>query len=219
MLTHPYLKPLRIIRYHPRLSVAAVLGVIVALALPHSLRLSTRLLIGWDVGAVFYLAAAFLLAQDFDPKRIQLRADQYDEGGLLILVLTVAAAVASLAAIVVELGAARANASDRLALVLAGGTTLLSWALIHTIFAFHYAHRCYRGIDNRCSGLAFPKETHPTYWDFMYFSFVIGMTFQVSDVQVTATPLRRLVLAHGVTSFFFSVAVLALAVNLGASLI
>ena len=84
MLTHPYLKPLRIIRYHPRLSVAAVLGVIVALALPHSLRLSTRLLIGWDVGAVFYLAAAFLLAQDFDLKRIQLRADQYDEGGLLI---------------------------------------------------------------------------------------------------------------------------------------
>ena len=94
MLTHPYLKPLRIIRYHPRLSVAAVLGVIVALALPHSLRLSTRLLIGWDVGAVFYLAAAFLLAQDFDLKRIQLRDDQYDEGGLLILVLTVAAAVA-----------------------------------------------------------------------------------------------------------------------------
>ena len=102
--------------------------------------------------------------------------------------------------------------------MLAGGTTLLSWALIHTIFAFHYAHRCYRGADNRCRP-GVPKETHPAYWDFMYFSFVIGMTFQVSDVQVTATPLRRLVLAHGVISFFFSVAVLALAVNLGASLI
>jgi uncharacterized membrane protein len=217
--TRPLPKPLRIIRYHPRLSIAAVLGVIVMLALPHSLRLPTRLLAGWDVGAVFYLATAFLLAQDFDLKRIQLRAEQYDEGGLLILVLTVAAAVASLAAIVVELGAARANASDRFALALAGGTTLLSWALIHTIFAFHYAHRCYRAPGDRCSGLAFPKEAHPSYWDFIYFSFVIGMTFQVSDVQVTSTPLRRLVIAHGVISFFFSVAILALAVNLGASLI
>jgi len=73
--------------------------------------------------------------------------------------------------------------------------------------------------NSRCSGLAFPTEPQPNYWDFIYFSFVIGMTFQVSDVQVTSTPLRRLVIAHGVISFFFSVAILALAVNLGASLI
>jgi len=218
-LSHRSLKPLRVIRYHPRLSIAVVLGVIVVVLLPHTLRLSTRMLIGWDVGAVFYLSAAFLLVQDFDLKRAQLRAEQYDEGGLLVLVLTVAAAVASLVAIVVELGAARVNAGDPFALALAAGTTMLSWALIHTIFAFHYAHRCYRGTGHRCSGLAFPQETQPNYWDFIYFSFVIGMTYQVSDVQVTSTPLRRLVAAHGIISFFFSVAILALAVNLGASLI
>ncbi len=217
--TYRSFKPLRVIRYHPRLSIAVVLGVIVALVLPHSLRVSTRMLIGWDVGAVFYLVTAFLLVQDFDLKRAQPRAEQYDEGGALILVLTVAAAVASLVAIVVELGAARANAGDPFALALAAGTTMLSWALIHTIFAFHYAHRCYRGSERRCDGLAFPQEKQPNYWDFIYFSFVIGMTFQVSDVQVTSTPLRRLVAAHGIISFFFSVAVLALAVNLGASLI
>src|SRR5262249_5051374 len=205
--------------YHPRLSIATVLGVVVVLALPHDFRLSTRLLLGWDVGAVFYLTTAFLLVQDFDLKRARLRADQYDEGGLLILIITVAAAVTSLAAIVVELGATRTNAGGRFAFALAGITTLLSWALIHTIFAFHYAHRCYRDSNNLCTGLAFPKETQPNYWDFIYFSFVIGMTFQVSDVQVTSTPLRRLVAAHGVISFFFSVAILALAVNLGASLI
>ena len=217
--TNPLLKPLRIARYHPRLGIAAVLGLIVVLVLPQSLHLSTRLLLGWDVGAVFYLTTAFLLAQDFDLKRAQLRAGRYDEGGLLILILTVAAAVMSLAAIVVELGATRTNTSGRLAFTLAGITTLLSWALIHTIFAFHYAHRCYRDSNSRCSGLAFPTEPQPNYWDFIYFSFVIGMTFQVSDVQVTSTPLRRLVIAHGVISFFFSVAILALAINLGASLI
>ena len=217
--TNQLLKPLRIVRHHPRLGIAAVLGLIVVLVLPQSLHLSTRLLLGWDVGAVFYLTTAFLLAQDFDLKRAQLRAGRYDEGGLLILILTVAAAVMSLAAIVVELGASRTNTSGRLAFALAGITTLLSWALIHTIFAFHYAHRCYRDSTSRCSGLAFPTEPQPNYWDFIYFSFVIGMTFQVSDVQVTSTPLRRLVIAHGVISFFFNVAILALAVNLGASLI
>jgi uncharacterized membrane protein len=219
MPTRTLPKPLRIVRHHPRLAIAAALGVVVVLLLPGNLRLSTRLLIGWDIGAVFYLATAIALVQDFDLKRVQLRAEQYDEGGLLVLVLTVVAAVASLAAIVIELGATRAAVNDRLALLLAAGTALLSWALIHTIFAFHYAHRFYRGPGTRGSGLSFPQSEHPNYWDFVYFSFVIGMTFQVSDVQVTTTQLRRVVAAHGIVSFFFSVAILALTVNLGANLI
>jgi uncharacterized membrane protein len=220
MPTHTLPKPLRIVRHHPRLAIAAVLGVVVVLLLPGNLRLSTRLLIGWDIGAVLYLVTAIALVQNFDLKRVQVRAEQYDEGGLLVLVLTVAAAVASLAAIVIELGASRgANVSDRLALLLAAGTAVLSWALVHTIFAFHYAHRFYRGPGSRGSGLSFPLSEHPNYWDFVYFSFVIGMTFQVSDVQVTTTALRRLVIAHGIVSFFFSVAILALTVNLGANLL
>jgi len=218
MSTRPLPKPLRIARHHPRLGIATLLGIVVVLLLPGSLRISTRLLIGWDVGAVFYLVAAIALVQSFDLKRVQQRAEQYDEGALLVLVLTVVAAVASLAAIVVELGATRAdNVNDRLALLLAGSTALLSWALIHTIFAFHYAHLFYRGPSTRGSGLSFPQTEHPNYWDFVYFSFVIGMTFQVSDVQITTTQLRRLVIAHGIVSFFFSVAILALTVNLGAN--
>jgi uncharacterized membrane protein len=218
--TPQLIKPFRVIRGHPRLILAVVLGVVVALALPHSLRGSTRLLIGWDCGAIFYLTTAFILAQQFDIKRARLRAGQYDEGALLILVLTVAAAVISLAAIVVELGASHNNdTSDRFGLALAAGTTMLSWGLIHMMFAFHYAHRCHGDLDQSCRGLAFPQEEHPNYWDFIYFSFVIGMTFQVSDVQVTSTPMRRLVVAHGVISFFFSVAILALAINMGASML
>jgi len=220
MPTRTLPKPLRIVRHHPRLAIAAVLGIVVVLLLPGNLRQSTRLLIGWDAGAVFYLVTAFALVQAFDLKRVQLRAEQYDEGGLLVLVLTVVAAVTSLAAIVIELGATRtANVNDRLALLLAASTALLSWGLIHTIFAFHYAHRFYRGPGTQGSGLSFPQSEHPNYWDFVYFSFVIGMTFQVSDVQVTTTQLRRVVAAHGVVSFFFSVAILALTVNLGANLV
>src|SRR5262249_48283641 len=145
--------------------------------------------------------------------------DEYDEGGVLVLILTLTAAIASLAAVVLELGAARPNAHEWFAVPLGVITAVLSWSLIHTIFAFHYAHRFYRGPGERGSGLAFPQTVHPTYWDFIYFSFVIGMTFQVSDVQVTSMPVRRVVMTHGIVSFFFSIAILALAVNLGASLI
>jgi uncharacterized membrane protein len=211
--------PFRAFRYHPRLCIAAGIGIVIALLLPHDWRLTTRILAGWDVGALSYLILAFLLVESFELKRVQARAAQYDEGGLLILILTLTAAIASLAAVVLELGAARADAHEWFAVPLGVLTALLSWALIQTIFAFHYAHRFYRGPGDRGSGLAFPQTEYPNYWDFIYFSFVVGMTFQVSDVQVTSTALRRVVAAHGVLSFFYSVSILALAVNLGANMI
>jgi uncharacterized membrane protein len=136
------------------------------------------------------------------------------------MVVTLTAALTSLVVVVLELGAARvADSHERFAVPLGVVTTLLSWALIQTIFAFHYAHRSYRGRGDRGSGLASPQTEYPNYWDFIYFSFVIGMTFQVSDVQVTSAALRRVVAAHGVLSFFYSVSILALAVNLGANLL
>ena len=103
-------------------------------------------------------------------------------------------------------------------LTLAVATILLSWTFIHVIFALHYAHEYY-GEGAKGGGLSFPGDDRPDYWDFVYFSFVIGMTFQVSDVQVTSKLLRRIVVAHGVLSFFFSVTILALAVNLAAGLV
>jgi uncharacterized membrane protein len=212
--------PIRAFRSHPRLCIAAGIGLLIAVLLPHDWRLTTRILVGWDVGVTFYLILALLLVQSFDLNRVQVRADQYDEGGVLVLILTLTAAIASLAAVVLELGAAHAaGPHERLAVPLGVATTLLSWALIQTIFAFHYAHRFYRGPGERGSGLAFPQTKYPNYWDFIYFSFVVGMTFQVSDVQVTSTALRRVVVAHGVLSFFYSVSILALAVNLSANML
>jgi uncharacterized membrane protein len=106
--------------------------------------------------------------------------------------------------------------------VLAGLTVLASWLLTHTIFAVHYAHEFYGDADpgpdrEDRGGLAFPGDKAPDYWDFLYYAFVVGMTCQVSDVQVTGRRMRRLTLAHGLVSFIFNTVVLALAVNILAS--
>jgi len=135
-------------------------------------------------------------------------------------VLTVAAALASLAAIFAQLGSSAAANGGRqpINMILASLTILLSWAFIHTIFALHYAHEFYD--ETASGGLAFPgDDREPDYWDFVYFSFVIGMTSQVSDVGVTSKQIRRTVAAHAVVSFVFNVALLALTVNLAASAI
>ena len=98
-------------------------------------------------------------------------------------------------------------------------TILLSWAFIHVVFAVHYANEYYARAAQEDAGLTFPKDDAPDYWDFLYFSFVIGMTSQVSDVAVASKPVRRIVLAHGIVSFLFNVTLLALVVNIAASVI
>ena len=206
----------RAVRARPRLFLSAALGVVVGLLLPSEWRATTRLLVTWDVGVGLYLALAFQAMAKADVARIRRRAAMLDEDRIAFLILTAGAALATIGAIVAELGdkeTARAPAHLALAVV----TIALSWAFTHTIFALHYAHEFY--IENRYEdgGLAFPGKEQPDYWDFAYFSLVIGMTSQVSDVAVTAKGIRRTVLAHGVVSFFFNVALLALTVNIAAS--
>ena len=98
--------------------------------------------------------------------------------------------------------------------MLAGVTILLSWTFMHTIFALHYAHEYYARGDKRC--LSFPGEEAPDYWDFVYFSFVIGMTAQVSDVGITDKIIRRTATVHGIVSFVYNTALVALMVNIAA---
>jgi uncharacterized membrane protein len=214
-------KPYRIVRGHIRLFIAIALGIAVFFLTAGNGQLPTRFLIGWDSGAVLYLIMAIWAFATFDLKRVRDRCAEEDEGAIIMLLCIVCAAVASLAAIVAFLGAAKASGSTSgLNFLFAVTTIILSWLLIHTMFAFHYAHEFYgEGADRRTGGLQFPAEPRPDYWDFAYFAFVIGMTFQVSDVQVSSRRLRRLVVAHGLISFFFSVAILALAVNIGSGLI
>ena len=206
----------RIVRARPRLFLCAALALVIIMLLPGDWRWSTRFLVGWDIGAAVYLAFSFAAMADCDTAHIRRRSALMDEGRIAILVFTASAALATLAAIIIELGDKTAT-HNPWHLALAGVTLALSWASTHTIFALHYAHEFYA--ENRYvdGGLAFPGKDKPDYWDFMYFSLVVGMTSQVSDVAVTAKAIRRTVMAHGVVSFFFNATLVALVVNIAAS--
>jgi uncharacterized membrane protein len=195
-------------------------GVVLFLLLPDSLRVATRALIAWNVAVLLYLVAATVVVCRFERGHVRQRAEEEDEGGALILVLTVAAAVASLAAIFIELAGDPGEKVNAPSATLALTTVVLSWVFIHTIFAFRYAHEFYGAAQSgHKGGLQFPGDDHPDYWDFVYFSFVIGVAAQVSDVQVIGKTLRRQVIAHGVLAFFYNVTVIALLVNIGSSII
>jgi len=196
------------------------MAAIVVLAALTDWRPVMRGLVGWDIGIGLYVILAFEMMAWANVHQIGRRAATQDEGAIVILVLTVATAMASLLAIVALLGTSAVGAAQRrsIELILATITIVLSWAFIHTMFALHYAHEFYDQSGVR--GLAFPGgEEEPDYWDFLYFSLVIGMTSQVSDVGITTKEIRRTVAAHGVVSFFFNAALLALTVNIAASAI
>jgi len=203
---------------HRRLLISAALGLITMLVLPATL--ITRMLIGWDAGVLIYLvAAAVVMTRCSSVAQMKANAAAQDEGAFAILLLTVAAGMASLFAIFAELatlehGEPHYGIYAALAIV----TVVLSWTFIHTIFALHYAHEFYGAGDHK-SGLRFPGDGQPDYWDFVYFAFVIGMTFQVSDVAVMHKIVRRTVVAHGALSFFFTTAFIAMTVNIAASII
>jgi uncharacterized membrane protein len=207
---------IRVGRAHLRLVVSAAIGVIAAVVIPTSPL--TRVLLGWDIGVALYLvAAAATMAQCASVDQMKKNAAAQDEGAYAILLLTVAASIASVGAIFAQLAVVERSAYGIYG-TLAVVTVVLSWLFIHTIFALHYAHDYYGG-GRHTGGLQFPEDNKPDYWDFVYFAFVIGMTFQVSDVAVTQKSIRRMVVAHGVLSFFFTTAFIAMTVNIAAGVI
>jgi len=209
-------KLVRIMRVRWRLFLATIVGLFMFLLLPSDWKLINRMLIGWDVGVLVYLMLALQLATSTNTKHIRSRCHLYDEGRVAIPMLTVIAALASIGAIFFQLSTSPVH-HRFLHLEFAMGTILLSWSFIQVMFAFHYAHEFYAEHRGQGGGLGFPDEDHPDYWDFLYFAFVIGMTSQVSDVTVKSKVMRRTVTAHGLLSFIFNVALLALAINLAAS--
>ena len=211
---HP--KPIRIALAHIKLVAAAILGLVLFAVLPVDARV-TRGLLAWNIAVGFYLVIVAILISRSELHHVQRRAKDEDEGGALVLILTVAAAAASLVAIFAEAAGQKASL---LSALLALSTVVLSWFFIHVIFAFHYAHAFYgEAKDGHRGGLKFPADDQSDYWDFVYFSFAIGTTSQVTDVLVTGKAMRRLVVGHGVVSFFYNVAVLALMVSLGGEFI
>jgi len=209
------------IRYRPRLVTAVVAGALSLLFVPEHLARTTRGLIAWDVGVGLYLVLALILMLRATVDHVRWRASVEDDGALVVLLLTVGAAVASIAAIFVELINAselpRPDQTLRLALVIA--TIVLSWAYVHVAFALHYAHEFYDADFKGAPKLEFPGTEEPDYVDFLYFAFVIGMTSQTSDVSISSRQLRHLALIHGVIAFFFNTTLLAITINIAAGLV
>ena len=169
--------------------------------------------LGWDAGVALYLVLIYQITAHASTARISQRAAINDEGAIALLALTTAAALASLAAVVAELG----HTPSAYKIALGIGTILLSWTFVHVIFALHYAYEFYAD-RAQTGGLVLPGIADPDYWDFLYYSLVVAMTAQVSDVQITSKAIRRLTTLHGVISFFFNLTVLALTVNIVSSL-
>jgi uncharacterized membrane protein len=208
-------KPVRVVYARPRTFISIAVGIVAFFLLPGSLRLVTRLSISWDIFVALYLVLVYALVFRSGLAHIRRNAILQDDGRFLILLVTALGAFASIAAIVLGLDETHRSGPE---LALATVTIALSWAAVHTTFALHYAHEFYRGA--KPGGLDFPKgheDEDPDYWDFVYFSFVIGMTAQVSDVGVTDRIIRRTATVHGIISFVFNTALVALMVNIAAS--
>ncbi|MBL8553465.1 MAG: DUF1345 domain-containing protein [Phenylobacterium sp.] len=213
----------RLFTTRPKLAAAATLGLAVgagATLLGH--RPATSVVAGWDVFCLVYLTLVAILALGQGPERIRARAAVEDEGQAVILLLIVAALLASLGAVGLELGLAKDQHGQTRAWHVAGAvaTVALSWLTMQVVLAIHYAHEFYaadeRGKD--AGGLAFPGDEPPDYWDFIHFSIVIGVAAQTADIAITHKRLRHLATWHSLMAFVFNALIVALAINLVAGL-
>lgn len=221
--------PIRYVKARPRLFTCALVGLAAGLVLPATWHVNTRLLLAWNVGTCCFIASCLLMMARADHHKIRRRAALQDEGQFVILAATSLAAVASIVAIVVQLGSVKdMTGMWKLAhLGLAFLTILSAWAFVHIIFALHYAHAYYeewrrhpeRSLDQR-GGLDFPgAEDCPDYFDFLYFSVVIGVACATADVNLTSSHIRRVAIIHCLLSFVFNLAILGLTINISAGLI
>lgn len=211
-------------RIQPRLLISLLCAGIVAILLPQWIHWATRVLCVWDVVMISFLGLTWRLMFRATPEMMQRSALQEDEGRYTILSLILVTACISLVAVALiphEKGISAPILILHLGISIA--TIIGSWLLVHTVFTQHYAHVYYQGDrtleERQSAGLNFPGELEPDYWDFLYFSFVIGMTSQVSDISVTSRQMRRLSLMHGILSFFFNTTILAISINIVAGVI
>ena len=193
--------------------IALTVGGVVWWLLAGRLGWQTRLLLGWLAYALTVLVLIWLIIIRADARQT---AQREDESRPAIFLFTVGGALVSLLAVVILLGSVKGLSAPEATrhVVLSGLTVISSWLLTHSIFTLHYAHLYYDPDEtDRVGGLDFPGDEPPDYLDFAYYSFVVGMTFQVSDVAVTAKPIRRLTLLHGALSFAFNTLIIALTIN------
>lgn len=210
----------------PRVLIAAVVGTLALIALPSSLHTSVREAIAWCLSGMTYLAMTFKVMSECHSDKIRTRAARQDDSGIVILVLVLLAIASSFAAIFGLIAAAKGATNEvKLFFVgLAATTIVISWLVTQVSFTLHYAHEYYaprqfsQMSERIVHPLTFPNEPSPDYWDFFYFASSFGAASQTSDVSINSKEIRRLAILHAIVSFFFNTMVLALTINLAASL-
>jgi uncharacterized membrane protein len=212
----------RSLAIRPRLYLSALAGLAALVLVPRDWPPGIREAIAWDLSAAIYLILTFHLMLACKGEALRVRAARQDDSRVVILVILLLAIAASFVAITGLLAAAKDSPHRALNLGLAAATIVLAWTVTQVVFTLHYAHEYYRPNGDPqafAEGLDFRGERNPDYWDFFYFATSFGAASQTSDISILAKPLRRLATLHAIISFFFNTAVLALAINLAASLI
>jgi uncharacterized membrane protein len=222
-MTPPLKRIVHVFKVRPRLYIVAALGVLTGLLLPHGIASQpiSRWLVAWNVAAWLYVLLAAVMMIRSSQGHMRHRAQLQDDGKYAILALTVVAAVASLVAIACELSVVKElhGWSRGLHIGLAGLTVMSSWSFIQIMFTLHYAHDYYlAACHGHKPGLSFPDDPDPDYGDFFYFSAVIGTSGQTADVSFVTKPMRRIGSLHCILAYLFNTTVLALLINIGASL-
>lgn len=202
-----------------KLFTCLIFGGLAYVITPSIIKPLVRLMIGWDTFSLFMVVFGWITFFKTNADKIRAQAKVQDENRVVIFIIILIATLAGMTAVILLIITKTEGKSEseyKIPIAVAG--MLLSWLLIHTTFTLRYAHIFYGNHeekpDTHAGGLEFPKEDKPDYLDFAYFSFNVGMTFQVSDVEVTSKRLRKLVLLHSLISFIFATIMIALTINL-----
>jgi uncharacterized membrane protein len=209
-----------------RLVLGLAAGVATFVVLRGQLRPAISAIAGWDAVAVVILALDWMTILTTPQRKIRQLAQQQDLSRFLVFLFVVVTSSAALFAVgfLVSVKRSQSDGHFIVHLLLTVLTVVFSWTLVHTVYGLRYAHAFYGDsdeprVDRHAGGLIFPGDRPPDYFDFAYFSFVVGMTCQVSDVQITSRRMRRITLFHSVLSFGFNTMVLALLINTVSSLL
>jgi uncharacterized membrane protein len=206
---------------HTKVWIATVVGVVVAVALPSRWLVISRVLTGWNAAMVILVPLTYIRMRRLDARQLRAHYEEEDPTAPVILVFVVAAALLSVAAIVALLSTLKHVAPvERVAhMTLASMTIVYSWLLVHTMFTLHYADIYYSVAEGAPPPLSFPETRQPLFWDFVYFSFTIGVACQTADVATMQTEIRKRVTVHAIIAFVFNLFILGFAINVTAGLL
>lgn len=221
MSTNQKTKPLlpafeKINSIHKLLICLAIAVVVYFIVEIKNIDVLTHIMIGWDTFSVCMIVMTWITFFITTAKQIRIQSKVQDPNRSIIFIIILICALASFLTVLLLIVSKKDGTFWQMPIAVAG--MLFSWILIHTSFTLRYAHIFYGDHKTKpnthAGGLAFPEDTSPDYLDFAYFSFVLGMTFQVSDVQITSKRFRRLALLHGLISFIFDTTMIALTINI-----